>query len=143
LLEKEQVVMDNNKCNARIRELESLGKDFEGLLKKYDAVHNQLNYYKSNFKNQMQASNSAEGNSQKDLYNQNKNLEFYSEMLIKEKDSLLEQINMYNDINLECFDRIKELKTTVDKQYVIIQKLQVEKLDLEHIRSILGTSDDM
>jgi hypothetical protein len=50
---------------------------------------------------------------------------------------------MYNDINLECFDRIKELKTTVDKQYVIIQKLQVEKLDLEHIRSILGTSDDM
>jgi hypothetical protein len=91
----------------------------------------------------MQASNSAEGNSQKDLYNQNKNLEFYSEMLIKEKDSLLEQINMYNDINLECFERIKELKTTVDKQYVIIQKLQVEKLDLEHIRSILGTSDDM
>ena len=91
----------------------------------------------------MQASNSAEGNSQKDLYNQNKNLEFYSEMLIKEKDSLLEQINMYNDINLECFERIKELKTTVDKQYVIIQKLQVEKLDLEHIRSIIGTSDDM
>ena len=91
----------------------------------------------------MQASNSAEGNSQKDLYNQNKNLEFYSEMLIKEKDSLLEQIIMYNDINLECFERIKELKTTVDKQYVIIQKLQVEKLDLEHIRSILGTSDDM
>lgn len=42
----------------------------------------------------MQASNSGEGNSQKDLYNQNKNLEFYSEMLIKEKDSLLEQINM-------------------------------------------------
>lgn len=91
----------------------------------------------------MQASNSAEGNSQKDLYNQNKNLKFYSKMLIKEKDSLLEQINMYNDINLECFERIKELKTTVDKQYVIIQKLQVEKLDLEHIRSILGTSDDM
>lgn len=37
-------------------------------------------------------------------------------MLIKEKDSLLEQINMYNDINLECFERIKELKTTVDNQ---------------------------
>jgi len=64
-------------------------------------------------------------------------------MLIKEKDSLLEQINMYNDINLECFERIKELKTTVDKQYVILQKIQVEETDLNHIRSILGTSDDM
>lgn len=89
------------------------------------------------------SSSSGEGNSSKDLYNQNKNLEFYSEMLIKEKDSLLEQIKMYNDINLECFERIKELKSTVDQQFIIIQKMQVDKHDLEHIRSILGTSDEL
>lgn len=43
LLEKEQVVMDNNRLNQRIYEFESHGRDYEALSKKYDAVLNQLN----------------------------------------------------------------------------------------------------
>lgn len=34
LLEKEQVVMDNNKLNQRITELESQGRDYEAIFKK-------------------------------------------------------------------------------------------------------------
>ena len=64
-------------------------------------------------------------------------------MLIQEKESLLEQIRMYNDINLECFERIKELKSLADNQYNTIQKLQVDPKDLDYVRSILETSDQL
>jgi len=55
-------------------------------------------------------------------------------MLMQERESLLKQIDTYDEINKECFERIKDLKYTCDKQFQALSNIMTDKKDLDNIR---------
>jgi len=137
LLETEKIILENNKLTKEILELRE-NKDVEKIKQDNENLSNQVKYYKENYKIK-----NADAKSVKELQNKNKNLEFYSEMLTLERESLLKQIKMYNSINSECFKRIHELKSTTDKQYHSLNKIRNNNIDQENIKRLLGITDDI
>lgn len=89
----------------------------------------------------------------KEILTQHKNLGFYSQMLMRERESLLNQLEMYNNINKECFKKIKDLTKCCDSYKLVLHRIDFELLPqevigkdcskLESLRSLLRTSNEM
>jgi len=87
------------------------------------------------------------------VYTQHKNLGFYSDMLVRERESLINQLEIYNNINKECFNRIKNLHKCCESYKNVLHKLDFNNLPesikgkenekLDSLRCILKSSNEM
>ena len=88
LVNKAQIVQENEDLSQRLIHVIKF-EDARFVKEENDVLRNQLNYYMEN-----SLSKATEQKDIKEVFTQHKNLGFFSEMLVRERESLLNQLEM-------------------------------------------------